>query len=178
MLSRNIRLDLHVHTTRSDGRLNYRECIDRLSAAQRKPAATKVIAFTDHNVPVSSGKIRSVKEELGDSINILPGIEIDTYRGDPTLMENGLHILGYGIDENSALSAKLQQVLEARTALCETFLRVLSEQRIIVRMEDVLASAKGEAPKPYDYYAAARRKPSNSFALSALGTSFNQQKNG
>jgi DNA polymerase (family 10) len=82
---RDIRADLHIHTTWSDGQLSI---LEMAKAAVRR--GLKVIAITDHSagLGVASGpdiaghkkqaaEIRQAQAELGDSITILHGSEVE-----------------------------------------------------------------------------------------------------
>ena len=84
------KIDLHVHTTASDGELSSREIIDL--AIQKD---IKVIAITDHN------SISGIKEALKYSnekdIEVIPGVEISCEFEDYP----EVHIVGLFIDYNN-----------------------------------------------------------------------------
>ena len=82
-------IDLHVHTTCSDGTLSPEDVVE---AAYREKIG--ILAITDHdNV---SGISRAFDAAKKYGIKIIPGIECSTE------CETGtLHILGYNIDPNS-----------------------------------------------------------------------------
>jgi DNA polymerase (family X) len=80
-----IRGDLHMHTTETDGANTIREMADAALAR-----GLKYIAITDHskNLAMTNGmddaralahiqRIRQVDSEMGDRIRVLPGIEVD-----------------------------------------------------------------------------------------------------
>ena len=77
--------DLHLHTTASDGKLTIREL-----AAACKKRSHKYIVITDHSrsLGIANGlsierllkqieEVRQVDEEMGDSIHVLAGSEVD-----------------------------------------------------------------------------------------------------
>ena len=79
-------IDLHLHTTRSDGRWLPREVIDQ--AAQRD---LKLVAITDHDVVSGLAEASEAARELG--VELISGVELTAdWDG------RSCHILGYGID--------------------------------------------------------------------------------
>ena len=96
-------IDLHTHTTASDGSANPEELIAR--------AATKnarAIAVTDHDTVSAISRARAAAHRLG--IEFVAGVEISAEYSPGTL-----HILGYCIDDRSApLIAKLSELQHAR----------------------------------------------------------------
>ena len=89
---RDLQADLHCHTTWSDGRASIREM-----ALAAKARGLKVLAITDHSnslgivqgmdpsdLPRQRAEIDAVQHELGDSIRLLQGVELEI-RADGTL---------------------------------------------------------------------------------------------
>ena len=115
-------IDLHLHTTASDGRCSPAELVDRAAAA----GVTR-LAVTDHDTTSATGEIRALA--AGRGIDTLPGIEI-------TAVENGadVHVLGYFIDP---ADEELQR-----------FLATQREHRV-VRVEEIAARLAGLG-KPID----------------------------
>jgi predicted metal-dependent phosphoesterase TrpH len=76
-------VDLHLHTTASDGRCNPIELLEQAAAA-----GLSVMAVTDHDTTASVDDVRAHAAEHG--IEAIPGIEI-------TAVEDGrdIHVLGY-----------------------------------------------------------------------------------
>ena len=91
-------VDLHLHTTRSDGRWSPRRVVEE--AAQRNLAA---IAITDHDVLSGLAEAQQAASEAG--LEFLPGVELTAdWDG------RACHVLGYGIDpEDSPLKAALER---------------------------------------------------------------------
>ena len=101
-------IDLHLHTTASDGRCSPREVVVRSAAA-----GVSVIAVTDHDTTEAIAEVRAAVPEFG--LQAISGIEI-------TAVEEGrdLHVLGYLFDPlNEALGAFLQAARRARIARVE-----------------------------------------------------------
>jgi len=84
------RLDLHLHTSHSDGSSTPTEVI-RL--AHR--AGVTALAITDHDITTGIAEATAVGSELG--IEVIPGVEISSI-----LNDSELHILGYFVDPQDA----------------------------------------------------------------------------
>ena len=80
-----LRIDLHVHTNRSDGIL---EPIAMIKFARKK--GLDGIAITDHDVPMCEDEYIDLSERAGDFI-VIPGVEVSTRQG---------HILLLGVHES------------------------------------------------------------------------------
>jgi len=82
-------IDLHTHTTASDGRCTPAELADRAAAA-----GVTVLGVTDHDTVAACAAVRRACGTVG--VDFVPGIEI-------TAMRDGIdvHILGYFIDPGS-----------------------------------------------------------------------------
>ena len=94
-------IDLHLHTTASDGLLEPAALVERAAAA-----GLRTIAVTDHD---TVGGIAAAREAgAGFGVRVIPGIEI-------TAVEDGrdLHILGYFLDP---FSGPLDLFLRAQRA--------------------------------------------------------------
>ena len=101
-------IDLHLHTTASDGRCSPRELVER--AAQ---AGLSVIAVTDHDTTAALAEADREARRYG--IQTVPGIEI-------TAIEAGrdLHVLGYLFDPgHDGLAAMLTHQRAIRIARIE-----------------------------------------------------------
>ena len=96
-------IDLHTHTTRSDGSATPEELIE-LAAAKH----ARAVAITDHDTIAAIVEARSVADRCG--IEFVAGIEISAEYSPGTM-----HILGYCIDEGSiGLAGKLDALKMAR----------------------------------------------------------------
>jgi predicted metal-dependent phosphoesterase TrpH len=96
-------IDLHAHSTRSDGTFTPAEVV-RL-ARERELAG---VALTDHDTTDGLDEARATAEELG--IRFVPGVEFSaTYEG------SSIHVLGYWADPSHAeFAAELQRLREDR----------------------------------------------------------------
>jgi len=98
-------IDLHTHTTASDGRCTPRELVARARAA-----GVTVLSVTDHDTVAGLAPAADACEDAG--IEFVPGIEITAVRD-----EADVHLLGYFIDPAAPelaafLAAQRQQRLD------------------------------------------------------------------
>lgn len=125
-------IDLHIHTTCSDGELTPKEVID-VAIKNR----VSVISITDHDT------IGAYKKELFDyakdnNIKIIPGVEIST-KSDKC----GIHVLGYNIDlNNKEFKNKLEKLRNSRH---EYLYQVVDKLNILGYIIDVTSLDKIEA---------------------------------
>lgn len=97
-------VDLHLHTTASDGRLTPAQLVRR---AGRK--GMRVIAVTDHDSTEGLVEAYDAGKEFPD-LRIIPGIELST-----DVPSGEIHMLGYFLDwKNPELQAILAQSRDAR----------------------------------------------------------------
>lgn len=98
-----VEVDLHLHTTHSDGRLSPTEVVE-LSARR----GLKVIAVTDHDSTDGVAEATSAARLKG--LTIIPGVELDT-----SVPGKELHLLGYFVDpENASFGRKMERLREDR----------------------------------------------------------------
>jgi len=101
-------IDLHLHTTASDGRCAPRELVDRAARA-----GVAVMSVTDHDTVAAVTDVRTAAREYG--VRVITGIEI-------TAVENqrDIHVLGYFLDpSDEALGSFLLGQRAARVARVE-----------------------------------------------------------
>ena len=113
-------IDLHVHTTASDGTEQPRETVE---LAKRK--GLKAIAITDHDTVLGCREAMAAGEELG--IEVVPGIEFGTKYG------IAVHMLGYYLDLDApALTEMTRSIVEDRDQRNEKTVRLMQENGIDV----------------------------------------------
>ena len=82
-----MRIDLHIHTNKSDGVLNPKEVIDQ--AVKNK---VNIISICDHDT-IDAYTLDLLEYAKENNIKLIYGVEISTkYKG------YGYHVLGYNID--------------------------------------------------------------------------------
>ena len=98
-------IDLHLHTTASDGRLSPTELVRRVAAA-----GIQVMSVTDHDTVASLSETRNTAEAA--NITFVDGIELTAVH-----LGRDIHILGYFIDvADETLTTFLQRQRDLRTA--------------------------------------------------------------
>lgn len=127
------RVDLHLHTTYSDGRLTPGELI-QIAAEQ----GIEVIALTDHDT-VNGIEPALAAVECFPYVTVIPGVEINT-----DVDQGEVHILGYFIDyKNEYLLEMLESLRNSRKARAQKMLDKLDGLGIHIRWERILELADG-----------------------------------
>ena len=121
-------IDLHVHSTASDGSLTPRELV--YYAAEKQLSA---IALTDHDTV--SGLAEAIAASHHAGIELIPGVEMScVWEG------TEIHILGYFVDTGSpALQDGLSLFRRMRDERNETILDNLAEDGILLTEEELRA---------------------------------------
>lgn len=129
-------VDLHTHSTASDGTLSPTAL---MRAA--KAAGLAGIALTDHDT--GNGLKEAAAEAAKLGLRFVPGIEISADYPAP----GTLHILGHFIDPQSAALEKMSTILlEARNARNPRIIARLNELGCKVTLEQVEAIARSKVP--------------------------------
>jgi 3',5'-nucleoside bisphosphate phosphatase len=124
------RLDLHLHTTHSDGSLSPTDVL-RLA----KKAGVTALAITDHDIVSGIPEAVTAGAELG--IEIIPGVEISSSMGD-----SELHILGYCLRwQDPELNQRLAALRESRHHRNPQIIERLRSLGLDVTYEEVRALA-------------------------------------
>jgi len=87
-------IDLHLHTTASDGRPPPAQLVARVRAA-----GLTTISITDHDTVAAIAEVTELAGGMG--IRVIPGIEITAVDGG-----RDVHMLGYFFDPDSATLAR------------------------------------------------------------------------
>jgi hypothetical protein len=127
-------IDLHLHTTASDGRLAPADL-----AALAAAAGLTVISVTDHDTVAGLGEARQAADRLG--LRLVPGIEI-------TSVENGrdVHVLGYFFDPDCrALAEFLREQRIDRIRHAREMAGRLGALGCAIDIEPVLGAAERES---------------------------------
>jgi predicted metal-dependent phosphoesterase TrpH len=127
-------VDLHCHSTASDGTLSPADVV-RLA----KELDLSAIALTDHDTTAGCAEAEAEARRAG--IDFLCGIEISCHYPRPGTM----HLLGYGIDsDHPALTRLTQTLIEGRDRRNSEMVRRLNDIGIPVTLDDVRNEAGGE----------------------------------
>lgn len=128
------RIDLHLHTTHSDGSFSTGEVM-----AFAKQAGLTALAITDHDIVDGIPEATAIGKELG--IEVVPGVEISSRLG-----ESELHILGYFLNWTDALLAqRLSTLRDSRHLRNPKIVQRLNELGIPITYEEVRALAGTES---------------------------------
>lgn len=123
-----MRIDLHTHSTASDGTETPTELVQ--SAAR---AGLDVIALTDHDT--MAGWPEATAAALADRMTLVPGIEISCQRDG-----RSIHLLGYLVDAaHPDLAGELARIRSARVARLQRSVEVLAAAGIPITYAEVLA---------------------------------------
>ena len=124
-------IDLHLHTTASDGRCSPSELVERAAAA-----GVTVMAVTDHDTTAAVGEAAAAGRTHG--IEVVAGIEI-------TAVEDGrdVHMLGYFVDPaDTQLSAFLARQRAQRIERVKAVGERLARLGMPIDITPLLAQAK------------------------------------
>lgn len=132
-------VDLHCHTTASDGALTPVQLVQRASRL-----GLKVVAVTDHDSTDGVAPALDVAPRYG--IEVIPGVEINT-----DVPGTEVHILGYFLDHaDPALNGELARLREGRIGRAKRMAEKLAEMGAPVRFERILEIAgEGAVGRPH-----------------------------
>lgn len=124
-------IDLHLHTTASDGRSTPSELVDLAAAA-----GLTAMAVTDHDTTVALADVQQFAAARG--IEAVPGIEITA-----VLHGRDVHLLGYFVEpRHGGLIAFLAQQREARINRVEAIVARLAELKMPLNFKAHIAVAR------------------------------------
>ncbi|MBC2933899.1 PHP domain-containing protein [Nocardioides sp. zg-1228] len=127
-----MRIDLHTHSSASDGTDTPADLVREAAAA-----GLDVVALTDHDAMSGWAEARRAADEVG--ITLVPGLEISTRYG-----HRGVHLLGYLPDPtHPALAATLDRILAGRTERTPAIVAALRAEGIDITEDDVHREAGG-----------------------------------
>ncbi len=121
------RIDLHIHTTMSDGALTPKEVIDEASKN-----GTSIIAIADHDT------IEAYNDELisyaeSKNITLINAVEIST-----KTCKAGIHVLGYNFDLNDKqMKERLYKLRNARHDYLHNVAKKLNELGYILNVQEL-----------------------------------------
>jgi predicted metal-dependent phosphoesterase TrpH len=133
-----MRIDLHTHTTASDGTLTPAGLVQ---AALRD--GIDVLAITDHDTV--AGIAPALEAADGTSLCVLAGVELAATHG-----RHGLHLLAYGIDPaDRTLTARLHDLASLREERVRDMLELLRGLGVAIQWEQVATLARGTVGRPH-----------------------------
>ena len=121
-------IDLHVHTTASDGQYSPAQIIQK--AAEKN---LKAIAITDHDTVAGLEEAKAAGRELG--VTVVPGIELNI-----TFPTGEFHLLGLGIKTPSpALVNIVENVIKNRNDRNAQIIAKMNEDGVPLTQEELQA---------------------------------------
>ena len=126
-----MKVDLHIHTSYSDGAFSPEKIVDTAI-----DAGLDAIAITDHDNILSFGIAQEYAKDK--PLEILPGVEINTiYKG------YEVHILGYFMDlHNSDFQKLIKNQQQARVKQTKEIIHLLSKREgIKITMDSITSTA-------------------------------------
>jgi predicted metal-dependent phosphoesterase TrpH len=132
-------IDLHIHTTASDGTLTPSQVV-QLAKKRR----LKAIAITDHDTV--DGVKEAVEEGQKLSLEVIPGVEISA-----NARAGNVHLLGYFVEtERGTLKEKLARLKQARSERNPRIVDKLNNLGISITYQEVVAaSGGGQVGRPH-----------------------------
>lgn len=121
------RIDLHIHTTKSDGTLTPKEVID-----EAYKNSVSVIAIADHDT-IEAYNYELFKYANSKNIKLISAVEISTKTN-----KAGVHVLGYNFDlNNKKIQEKLSKLRNARHDYLKNVALKLEELGYIINVEEL-----------------------------------------
>lgn len=133
-----VEVDLHLHTTASDGTLSPTDLIKQILHT-----SLKTVAITDHDS--TEGVDEAMAAAEGTELTVIPGIEFGSEIGD-----SEVHLIGLFIDHNSpALQTALERFREQRIEAAQAMVRKLNSLNMDITWERVSELAEGSVGRPH-----------------------------
>jgi predicted metal-dependent phosphoesterase TrpH len=130
----NGKVDLHIHTSNSDGFYSPKEIIEKAKNAQ-----LDIISITDHDNLSGIQEAASLGADAG--VEVIPGLEISS-----DIRDKEVHILGYFIDlDSEELERYLSFFREERIKRAVRIVQKLNSLGLPLSFEEVLIHAKHSA---------------------------------
>lgn len=131
-------VDLHTHSTASDGIYSPTELLQRAHEV-----GLRVLALTDHDS--TAGLDEASQAALHLAIDFIPGIEINTDVG-----KDEIHVLGYYLEyERPEFQTILQVLRDARIHRGQRMVELLNQQGVHITWERVRQIAQGAVGRPH-----------------------------
>ena len=125
-----MKLDLHIHTTDSDGTDTPTQVVE-----SAKAAGFEAIAITDHDTLGGVAEGMAAGERVG--LRVIPGCEISAGG------VSEVHVLGYGLMPGCGIDDMLSDMRGERTARMEKMIALLAERGIEIDIERVRSYTNG-----------------------------------
>ena len=158
-------IDLHVHTTMSDGEFTPKEII-----TLAKKEGIKVIAITDHDT--IDGISQAREECIKNGIEFIPGIELSA-------IDNGkeVHVLGYYIDEkNIEFNDFCNKSIQKRNERNIKFVDLLNRLNVDISMEEIQNSTDSRVISKIHFADCLLKRKNTTYFREAFKKYFNKKE--
>ena len=138
--NKHVRIDLHIHSTASDGTLTPQEILTQAQNLQ-----LGAIAITDHDT-LDGSKI-ALSIGIPPSVKFLTGVEISSEPPPSFSSAGSFHILGYAVDvDHPKLNYTLSMLRDSRNRRNPQILKLLSLFGIKITLDEVRNLAGNSQP--------------------------------
>ena len=128
-----LRIDLHAHSTASDGTASPSLFVETAALA-----GLNVVALTDHDTVAGVAEAVAAAAPLG--VRVVPGVELSVMDG-----KDEVHLLGLHLADVDAIADALATFQQGRHARAVAMVALLNSREIPLSMDDVLREAAGGA---------------------------------
>ncbi|MEJ2155041.1 MAG: PHP domain-containing protein [Desulfobacteraceae bacterium] len=137
-------IDLHIHSTASDGTYTPREIIE-----MAVNAGLRAISITDHDT--LEGCRTAYNGDIPSDLGFITGVEISVQAPENSHIRGSLHILGYGVDpENRPLCLALEKYQDIRKHRIFRTVERLQKLGFPIKAQQVMDQAgDGVAGRPH-----------------------------
>ena len=137
-------IDLHIHSTASDGTYSPHEIIQMAARI-----GLDAISITDHDTLV--GTRQALHSKFPSNLHFITGVEISVAIPEDCAIRGGIHLLGYGFDpEDAALCQTLNKLVKVRDNRINTIVERLNALGFDLPLEQVLSEVgDGAAGRPH-----------------------------
>jgi len=142
--SRHASIDLHIHTTASDGTFTPEQVVSHAHQLN-----LKAIAITDHDTVVGSKE--ALRSGIPPSLGFLTGVEISSTPPPFYSGSGSFHLLGYSIRlDDPQLNQTLEKLQQARQNRNPAIVNRLNELGISITLDEVHREAgQGQLGRPH-----------------------------
>lgn len=136
-----VKVDLHVHTSASDGILSPKDIVKRA-----KMNGVKFLSITDHDT--LAGLDEAIAEGINQRIKVIPGIELSTQHNNESV-----HILGFfkgNSFKDSKFTYEINKIKNHRIIRAKKIIEKLKDEfNICIKFNDILKYSKDSIARPH-----------------------------
>ncbi len=134
-----VREDLHLHTTASDGTMTPTEVVELVSTT-----SLRLFSITDHDTTMGLDEAEAASQ-AHPNITFIPGIELSS-----AVDDSEIHLTCHFIDrKNAALQRELAALFEDRATKAEQIVDRLNEIGVRISWDDIAENAQGAIGRPH-----------------------------